>query len=239
MFDPYKKPTLLFSGGKHSLVLLHVFKKDLKNLTVVWVNTGASNKIDFIKQELSKYETASVVELKGKQPKFIEQYGWPADVLPIYSIKTETHGKENRPINFVARTFCCDFNLWKPIRDYVTEEKVDLIITGQVNYEELKNPQIVRVLNEFNGFSVLAPLIDWTESDIEKYIIDNNITLPKDYEHNEHSIDCINCTAYLRQNKRWFHEKKINSELWQKTSPIFEALKHDIALDSQILGDLL
>ncbi len=186
---------LQFSGGKDSLACLYMLEPRWDNLTVVWGNSGASYPETLQLIEKVKELGLKVVEAKGNQPAYVDQIGYPSDVLSIRSTSLGhvIHGTEGR--KFTDYLSCCNANLWQPVERVCRELGATVIYRGQrkqdAKQSPIKNGQIV------DGVKYVFPLEDWTSEQVKWFLGDR---LPSYYVNEKSSHDCWSCTAHLEDN---------------------------------------
>ena len=193
LFAHHEKAVLAFSGGKDSLVCLHLCRDYRDKLTVAWVNTGAMfpHMREFVYKATEGFD---FVELKSDQAGWIEQYGFPAEIVPVANSVWRDAGTPDPPKTTIQPwTSCCAKLRFKPILDYLEESSSTLFIHGQR-------------LSDGGGFSatsgpdvkvqIYKPIWQWSERDVMAYIDKHKIELPEQYAHGVgDSLECWDCTA--------------------------------------------
>lgn len=81
LFARHEKAVLGFSGGKDSLVVLHLCREYRDRIDVCWVNTGSMfpHMREFVRKAAEGF---NFVELRTDVEAWREKYGEPADVVP-------------------------------------------------------------------------------------------------------------------------------------------------------------
>lgn len=202
IFSKHERAVLFFSGGKDSLACLLLLEAYWDRLTVVWVNEGAPHPetVEYMMGIAGR--VPDFVELRGNQPEWIKQHGWPVDVLPVRASTAGELGAGAGPLRFQSFMTCCEANLWKPMTDYVAHTKPSLLIGGQRRGEPLRNHTRNEELQMVEGgIEYWQPLNDWTTEQVFEYIKEQGEPLPPFYADGATSSpDCWNCTAYLDHN---------------------------------------
>lgn len=187
---------LQFSGGKDSLACLYLLEPEWRDLTVVWVNTGAAFPETIAQMKEIAEVVPNFVEIRSQQN--IEAEGYPVDVLPIASthIGQMMEGVKGR--KFQSRYACCGAALWWPTQRAMCEMGATVIVRGQKKADERKsNIQSGTVIE---GIRYDFPLEDWTDQDVLEYLAGRGVALPDNYAYMRTGLDCWNCSAYLDEN---------------------------------------
>ncbi len=189
---------LQFSGGKDSLACLYLLEPIWDDLTVLWCNTGSAYEETLDLMERVKKLVPHFAEVKSNQPKFIEEYGNPVDVLPIRrtNFGQYIHGTESK--KFTDYLSCCNANIWQPVRE--ASKGYANIFRGQRLEDDKKSR--IRNGDVIDGQTYLFPIENWTTQDVISYLGER---LPKYYQTEKTSHDCWNCTAYLEDNFARIH----------------------------------
>ena len=192
-----------FSGGKDSLVMLHLIKSmDINDrIPVIFVDNGLEYPEikDFVKKV---YPNVKILRPKLSFKQVIEEYGYPVvskeQAQYLEEIRTGTEKLRRRRLNghngqfklskkyhylinapFKISSKCCLVMKKEPIRKYEKE-------TGRVPFlgimacESLlrQNSYLKTGCNDFNSARPkCTPIAFWTEQDILRYIKENNIEM--------------------------------------------------------------
>ncbi len=236
----HENPILLFSGGKDSLATLLFMCEQWDDLTVLWVDPGAAHPAmrEYVGSIAAR--VPHFVEVKGRQPEFIAQHGWPVDVLPARSAK-DAPGVAARPINFIPYQLCCGANLWTPWMQYAQVTGSKLVITGQRKADTMRNHLRDTEICEIGGITYWNPLHSWSDEQVFSYLREQGEPLPPFYTDGATSSpDCWNCTAYLDHNVGRLQAMKRNEpQRWVQIKPVLEELDRRIKEDSQPLAELM
>lgn len=175
IFDS-KKIAVAFSGGKDSLVALHLAMQVIESPLVIFNNTT----VEF--PETLRF----VSELAGSWGIKIEVASPPRNLLRVVKKKGwATH--ENR--------WCCHFCKERPTMETMEQKEVDAEITGTIRTESIyrrsltpfrppkKDPSIFRI----------NPIYDWNMQEVWAYIRKNNLPYNPLYEMGYRRIGCWCC----------------------------------------------
>ncbi len=192
-----------FSGGKDSLVMLHLIKQlDIKDrIPVVFVDTGLE--YPEIKQFVKKiYPNVTILRPKKSFKQVIEEYGYPViskeQAQYIEDIRTGTEKIKLRRLEGVNGQFklankyrylldapfkisskCCAIMKKEPIRNYENKSR-RVPFLGMMADDSLlrKNMYLKSGCNSFDSARPKSmPIGFWTEQDILQYIKNNNLEL--------------------------------------------------------------
>jgi len=171
-FSRHERVILCFSPGKDSAACLSVMRDYLPRIEVVWVNPGNACEETIAYMQEVERQVPRFTALKGKQPEFFALYGPPA----------------------LGEVTCCMMNRWRPLNQYIIQEKITGIIRGQ-KASDLHKPN-VKSGDVIEGIEFLHPLETWTDEDVIGYLGDS---IPASYKRGlKTSLDCYGCTAYGR-----------------------------------------
>ena len=192
-----------FSGGKDSLVMLHLIKQlDVNDrIPVVFVDTGLE--YPEIKQFVKKiYPNVTILRPKKSFKQVIEEYGYPViskeQAQYIEDIRTGTEKIKLRRLEGVNGQFklankyrylldapfkisskCCAIMKKEPIRNYENKSR-RVPFLGMMADDSLlrKNMYLKSGCNSFDSARPKSmPIGFWTEQDILQYIKNNNLEL--------------------------------------------------------------
>lgn len=192
-----------FSGGKDSLVMLHLIKQlDINDrIPVVFVDTGLE--YPEIKQFVKKiYPNVTILRPKKSFKQVIEEYGYPViskeQAQYIEDIRTGTEKIKLRRLEGVNGQFklsnkyrylldapfkisskCCAIMKKEPIRNYENKSR-RVPFLGMMADDSLlrKNIYLKSGCNSFDSARPKSmPIGFWTEQDILQYIKNNNLEL--------------------------------------------------------------
>lgn len=187
---------MLFSGGRDSIVLMHVLAPYLDEILVIWVNTGAAYESTLKQMGQVRANVPHFHEIKTDQPGDIDRYGYPVDILPIRHMAVSPGYLTPR---LQAATSCCAKNIWLPTQVCLREKQIKVCYIGAREDEDMKDS---RWDGEREGIQFKYPLKKWTTKMVQDYVTRHNIMLPPYYHQGEEkSRDCWNCTAYLWERR--------------------------------------
>ena len=199
-----------FSGGKDSLVLLHLVRSIYPNVKAVFANTG----IEFPEQVKFVRTFTNITEVHPIKhfPRILKEDGivYPSKEVAmyvkdakkgcVYAINgfkgLDTEGKENKyKQRFKRWAFlldcgvklspdCCKLMKEKPLRDYEKKNHVSPIIGTRAEESFRRSVGWMKSgCNSFkNGRAKSTPLSLWTFYDVMKYIKENQIQLSPMYQ---------------------------------------------------------
>ncbi len=116
LFARHKKAVLAFSGGKDSLVCLHLCRDYRDKIDVCFVDTGATfpHMTAFVRKATEGF---NFVELKSDQAAWIKQYGLPSDMVPIANSVWRDLAAPDPPKTVLQPwTNCCSKLRFQPLR---------------------------------------------------------------------------------------------------------------------------
>jgi len=210
VFNRTENRVVAFSGGKSSLVTLHLALNldGWEEPDVVFNDTGIMypETKPYVK-ELSEEWDFNLIITKPQKGfwECVEEYGFP---------ETRTGSGEPR---------CCFWLKTRPMREVVKDKKYDLMITGEQGTESMQRRLS---LMQYGGFFEYhkwnidhklykaKPLAIWQDKDVWDYIERNNLPINPAYEkHNLDRTGCVTCTGY----KGWEKEMKdFSMKLYKK-----------------------
>lgn len=226
LLERHGRATLFFSAGKDSLACLLLMRAFLGRIDVVWCNPGAPHPAVAAYMDAIRSAVPSFIELKGDQPAWVREHGWPVDVLPVRSTRFGEIGAGPAPVGFAPYTDCCWANLWAPMKQHLTVTGTTLVIMGQRREESMRNRLRDEALQDVDGITYWQPINEWPEAAVLGYIKAQGAELPPFYADGAtSSCDCWNCTAYLDHNVgRLAHMKAAEPDRFAVVSAVLEAL---------------
>lgn len=205
--DRHERIALQFSGGKDSLACLYLMRPYWDRLTVYWLNTGAAypETVSLAKQVSEM--VPRFVEIAGRQPQAIEQFGFPTDILPVSGTPMGVIGSGGG-VPMQDRYSCCLRSIMLPLHERMIEDGITLIIRGQKNADRLKG--ILRSGDVDGGIEYLFPIEDWDAKRVMAYLREKDTPVPRFYEMLNSAPDCMSCSAYWEEGagaylKRYHH----------------------------------
>ena len=239
-FKRHDRVALFFSGGKDSLATLLLAEEYWGKVAVVWVDTGAQ--LPEIHDIVAKFKKAipNFFIVRSNQPENIRTYGYPVDVLPVWSTLTGQSIGGMRPLKLQSWLDCCAENIWKPGYEFSKALEVTAIIRGQRQDERYTAP--TRSGEVFEGVELVYPIEEWTKDEVLEYLEEKGYKNERlDLSHS--SLDCWNCTAFVPETgDRLRYLRKNHPEKAAKIFPIFQAIvaetKRDLNLVSAGIEEL-
>lgn len=186
-----------FSGGKDSLACWYLCKQ--QNPVVFWVNTGKAypETLEIVNE--IQAQAVNFVEVKSDQQANIEQHGLPSDVVPINWTTLGMTITGQKSIKIQSYLGCCSENISRPLMDAVKSYGITQLIRGQRNDEEHKSP--ARNGDVVFGIEYLQPIENWTKKEVLAYLLEQRGSLPKHFDIEHSSLDCYDCTAFVKKSK--------------------------------------
>lgn len=188
---------LQFSAGKDSAACLYLLEPFWDRLTVTWMNPGNPTKeVRAYMERISKL-VPNFLEVKGRQPEWIQQNGYPVDILPFASTLVGRVAGSEVGVRFSAVEDCCGANMWGPLARAVIDGGYSAVIRGQKASDSLKTS--VKSGMVIHGIEYLFPLEDWSDEAVFDFLGPNT---PPSYARGlRSSVDCRNCTAYVAEHR--------------------------------------
>lgn len=184
VYSHAKNPCIFFSGGKKSVVLLHLIKSVINGpITVIFIdNVG---QYDSVKQYIIKMKKLWKFSL------FIED------------AHLEKLKKNHDPVH------CYAIIMMAPLKKAIQTNKNDCVILGSTAedrdhycFSDLSNTDIT--------ISCSYPLINFTSKDIWEYIKKNNLPYCRLYDEGLIKIDCEPCN--IKQKNESHGDNKLQDE---------------------------
>jgi phosphoadenosine phosphosulfate reductase len=202
LLSAHQKVVLFLSAGKDSLACLLLLRQFWDRIIVAWANPGEPHPRTLAYMARIQSMVPNFVELKGDQPAWIREHGWPADVVPVRRTRDGEAGAGVAAVRFQSYLTCCGANMWRPMQDYLRECGASLVIMGQRADEPMRNRMRDQELQVIDGVSYWQPINSWSAGQVMRFIKACGEELPPFYaEGAESSADCWNCTAYLDHSR--------------------------------------
>jgi len=176
----FKEIHVMFSGGRDSLVALHLTHSIYPEKTkALFINTGIATPglLDYVKEVTEKLG----IELNVIQPKYdyfelVQKNGFPA----------------------LTKRWCKRYLKLEPLQDFLkNKNKEEMVLVTGVRKDEswMKSRAVKFYLHpKFNVYTY-APVYDFTSEDIEEYIKANGLKRNPLYDIYGKAYDCW-CSAY-------------------------------------------
>jgi len=197
-----KKPCVAFSGGKNSLVLLHLVLQQKKDIIVLFNNTTNEfpETVKYVR-ELGKQWNLNLCEVRPKMTfwQVVEKFGFP-------HISRYQYGEPR----------CCVILKKAPAERFYRRNGIDAVFTGISTSESrvrrvhiAHNGMIYKSKTTIRGY----PLAFFTDEDTWRYIREHDLPVNPVYEkYKVKRIGCMVCTNYFG----WEEElERINPRLYK------------------------
>lgn len=188
-----KNPCVCFSGGKNSLVLLHLIKiRHPGFITVIHIDTG--------------------IEFPA-----IHSYIQKMKKLWRFNLFIEKSTNQNKEIAENKR-YCCEHLKCKPLMQFIRKFNIDCIFVGDTSESDNIISNLLRSYPEFKPI-VVQPLISFNDTDIWDYIGVYNLPYCSLYEEGYATLDCKPCSHVMQSqqiNKSNHDDEKIIKEKLKK-----------------------
>lgn len=209
----HKKVALQFSGGKDSLVMLHLLSPWLSDVSVYWLNSGDPYPETLHSVAYARTLAPDLIEIEGDVHAKIQQYGIPSDVVPVSATPI---GVVSSGEGFLIqdRYSCCARTIMLPLHQRMRDDGITAIIRGQKQCDKHKSP--AKNGDVTDGFELCFPLEDWTDDDIHQYLKEWNIPVPAYYSVLKGGPDCMCCSAWWEEGRsRWLRNYPDKFETYQ------------------------
>jgi 3'-phosphoadenosine 5'-phosphosulfate sulfotransferase (PAPS reductase)/FAD synthetase len=222
---------LQFSGGKDSLACLTLLKPYWDRIIVLWTNMGDPFPETIAQMTAIKAQVPHFFEVKGNSPAWIKHHGYPTDVLPVANSRLGRTINGHDGVLLAPHLECCYANLWSPLETVTKLTGTELIIRGQRNSESMRGS--VRNGDVIDGIEYWLPLEDWSEQQVYDYLRDQGVALPAHYAKTSTSLDCMHCTAWMRDKAdtiAWLHDAypEVSAEVQRRLGLIIEAVEEGL-----------
>jgi len=188
-----------FSGGKDSLVATHYVFSELEDVEidkyVLYADTG-----------VMLPTTTPFVE------KVCQEFGWNLQIVYGYFFE---HVESGLPMPSIHRRWCCGLCKLQPIAKFMRDLKPQRAeVTGLRRDESIRRRKLPEVfyLRKARVWKY-APLVDWTEKDVFRYIRENDLPMPPHYRMGIKET-CM-CGAYSNKKQMQIVRARF-PELFQK-----------------------
>lgn len=183
----YKEPVLMFSGGKDSLLCLLMLQDQLQYVNVVFVDTGKNfpKALEFI--NTIKQYCKNFIHLKSDRDRNWQVNGLPSDLI------APMHG------HYQSVKSCCYSNIMLPVVNLIKAMDSRLLIRGSKNTDKYHDG--VQSLSVLEGVTIYNPIENFTDYQVLEALKTFDIKLPEHYSYKHTSLDCMDCTGYLKDTK--------------------------------------
>lgn len=191
---------LQVSGGRDSLAVFYLMREHglLDRVTVYWVNTGAAFPETIEIMAKIRELSPNFVEIDGKQPEVIANWGIPTDLLPRSCTPIGVASGQS-DVRMQDSYSCCARVIMEPMHRRMIEDGVTCIIRGQRNSDSHKAP--LRSGNIELGIQYLFPIEDWSDDEVSAYLVEQGAPIHPCYAYMDSTPDCMTCSG-------WWNEKR-------------------------------
>ena len=204
---------LAFSGGKDSWACLQHYKEQLADIIVLWVNTGKNYPEALDSINLAKSMCPNFVEITIDREAQNALNGLPADIVPIANTAFGQGVTGKQKITIQSYFQCCYENISAPLNAKVKELGITTLISGKRNDEgHLSSCSDGQLLD---GVTHIHPIEKWSSQDVLSYL-SSKMEVPEHFKLSHSSLDCYDCSAYLKDTKDILEWSKKYPELHDK-----------------------
>lgn len=226
----HERIALQLSGGRDSLACLYLLRPYWNHLTVYWCNTGDAFPETEQVMKLVRNEVPHFVEIEGRQPLVLAEFGLPSDIVPASRTPIGLAGSGITGPLIQDRYSCCARVFMIPMHERMLTDGITLIIRGQRADDKLKAP--IQSGHVEHGIEYLFPIEGWSAADVMAYLRKHRLPIPRFYQTLESAPDCMTCSAwwengvaaYLKQ----YHPQEHAIVQW-RLDIINEAVREHIA----------
>lgn len=219
-----------YSGGKDSVVLKHVLLPLADRLQYIWINPGAD-----LPHMRTFIQSQGVIEVRSDQAGRFRQMGLPARVIPIFNTPNGTiKDREPQRVMLADPIACCADLRSRPGFEFVKQRGLRVLVHGQRSADGCVQPWAGDPT-----LQVMAPLWDWSDQDVVRYIETHDIPLPAQYESGyPDSLECWNCTAEIDAPRFRYLQTHYPShwrQLQHGIAAIYEAVGYELQRHKEAL----
>ncbi len=188
---------LAFSGGKDSLACLFLNKHRAHEITAIWVNTGKNYPETLELVKIARDMCGGFIEVQSDQEGQNRREGLPSDIVPVNLTRFASifNGKEGPHVqSFLA---CCFENIGKRIHEAALANGITHLIRGQRLDEKYRSP--ARDGSVLDGIVYVQPIENWTSQQVYEFL-EKHMQIPEHLYMNHSSLDCYDCTAYVKDS---------------------------------------
>ena len=207
------KTALMFSGGKDSMACLYLYEDELKDITVIWCNTGKNYPEALEVISKARKMCPNWIELQIDRDLQWSKNGLPSDLVPVDFTNFGQSITSQKPFAIQSYLQCCFENIAKPAWDTAIGLGFTKIIRGQRKDETYRSTSINGQTEV--GVTFIHPLEDWTKEEVLSFLKKEMGELPDHYSLDHSSMDCYDCTGFTKHSAdRVAYTKKHHPELY-------------------------
>ncbi len=188
------KCAVAFSGGKDSLVVLHIARQYVARIPVVFNNTGVEfpETRAYIRQLSEEWDLNLIVTPYYKKSFWdcVDEYGYP-------HIRSKKHSKGG---SYSPR--CCYYLKEMPTKLAIKSYGLKAMFTGQTAVESrmrmftARDKGICYFHTQYNCQKI-NPILWWTEDEVWQYIKVKELSCNPLYNEGAPRVGCMPCTSHL------------------------------------------
>lgn len=198
IIERHERIALQLSGGKDSLACLAVMRPYWDRLTVYWCNAGDAYPETVDLMDDVRAMVPNFVEIEGRQPAVIEQFGIPSDIVPASGMPMGV-AATGRGMLMQDRYSCCLRSMMLPMHERMIADGITLIIRGQKACDAHKSP--ITSGHVESGIEYLFPLEDWSDDQVMRFLREQGIEIPRFYEVLDSAPDCMTCSGWWEKGE--------------------------------------
>ena len=184
-----KAPVLTTNFGPHEAAILHMVTQVKPDIPVVWIDsgygTGATYR--FARQLIDRLG----LNIRIYHPEYSRAYR-SAVMGGVPEVDTPEHDEFTRQVKL------------EPFARAMASEAPDVWLTA-IRKDQTAFRQELEVASETrDGYLRIAPLLNWTELDVEEYLVEHDLPIEEDYYDPTKILGNRECglhTSVSRQNK--------------------------------------
>ena len=224
---------LAFSGGKDSLACWYLYKN--QNPIVFWSNTGKAYPETLELVNKIRSEAVEFIEVITDQAAQIQEFGLPSDIVPVDCTIEGMAVTGQKPVIVQSYLNCCYQNISKPLLDAAKKRGITSLVRGQRLDESHKS--VAKHGSIVDGITFIQPIETWTKEQVFAFL-QTQCTLPEHYVIEHSSLDCYDCTAYLKHSAdRVAYTKEKHPKLYEEYKISMDRLKTAVLPVAQLLKD--
>ncbi|MEN2425987.1 phosphoadenosine phosphosulfate reductase family protein [Chromobacterium vaccinii] len=238
VIDQHQRIALQLSGGRDSLACLYLLRPHWDRLTVYWLNSGdAFPEVRALMDEI-RAMVPDFVEVDGRQPEVVAQFGPPTDLMPADSHPIGLYGGSSG-LPLQQRFDCCWRVLMEPMHRRMLADGITLIIRGQRADDALKAR--IHDGDVLDGIAYHFPIEAWNAQQVNDYLASQGVALPRFYQTLALTPDCVSCTAWWSEGRAAYlrhHHPDAHARYMQGLDRIQQAVApHIAAFNQEIQGE--